>query len=100
MAWKLRWIPTAKEEFDALRVFDARIIVAAIKANLTFQPNVESENRKMLEGLVAPWTSDAPTWELRVRAFRVFYDLDEESQEVRIRAVRRKTHGVTTEEIL
>jgi mRNA-degrading endonuclease RelE of RelBE toxin-antitoxin system len=37
-----------------------------------------------------------PVWELRVRAFRVFYDVDEDAKLVHVRAVRRKNPRDTT----
>jgi mRNA-degrading endonuclease RelE of RelBE toxin-antitoxin system len=58
-----------------------------------------TKRRKLLEGLVPPWDSERPVWQLRVGDFRVFYDVDEERREVIVRAIRRKgTKG--TEEIL
>jgi len=40
-----------------------------------------------------------PVWQLRVGDFRVFYDVDEQQQEVIVRAIRRKG-SKTTKEIL
>jgi len=36
--------------------------------------------------LIPPWPADPPVWELRVGAYRVFYDVSEEEKVVRIRA--------------
>jgi len=58
-----------------------------------------SRRRKLLEGLVPPWDSVRPVWQLRVGDFRVFYDVDEKAHEVIVRAVRRKGTK-KTEEIL
>jgi mRNA-degrading endonuclease RelE of RelBE toxin-antitoxin system len=41
-----------------------------------------------------------PVWELRVGERRVFYDADETTGQVAIRAVRHKPPHKTTEEIL
>lgn len=41
-----------------------------------------------------------PVWELRVDEYRVFYDVDEADQTVKIRVVRHKPAHKTTEEIL
>lgn len=55
----------------------------------------------MLEILESvPWMAVPPIWELRVGEFRVFYDVDEPSNMVYVRAVKRKLAGQRTEEIL
>lgn len=41
-----------------------------------------------------------PVWELRVGEYRVFYDVDEATAIVYIRAIRHKPPHKTTEEIL
>ncbi len=41
-----------------------------------------------------------PVWELRVREYRVFYDVAAAEQTVYVRAIRRKPGHRTTEEIL
>lgn len=53
----------------------------------------------MLSGLVPPWKQVRPVWQLRVGDLRVFYDVDESSRIVIVRAVRRKKRK-KTEEIL
>jgi hypothetical protein len=40
-----------------------------------------------------------PLWQLRVRQFRVFYDVNEQQRVVSIRSVREKPLHTTTEEI-
>ena len=56
--------------------------------------------RKTLPGLVPPWEHVPPVWELRVDEYRLFYDVDEADETVKIRAVRHKPAHKTTEEIL
>jgi mRNA-degrading endonuclease RelE of RelBE toxin-antitoxin system len=53
-----------------------------------------------LIGLKPPWEHEEPARELRVGKYRVFYDVDEEKQQVIIRAVREKPPHRTTEEIV
>jgi mRNA-degrading endonuclease RelE of RelBE toxin-antitoxin system len=50
--------------------------------------------------LIPPWEYVEPVWELRVGAYRVFYDVEEETDVVMIRAIRYKPPHKTTEEIL
>jgi mRNA-degrading endonuclease RelE of RelBE toxin-antitoxin system len=90
----------AKQELKDLRPYDQRIIIDAIKEQLTHLPTAVTRHRKPLEGVDPPFEHDPPVWELRVGEFRVFYDVHELKQEVHIRAVRRKLPHQTTEEIL
>ena len=53
----------------------------------------------MLIGIEPPWEQSQPVWQLRVGDFRVFYDADETTRVVWIRAIRRKGRK-TTKEIL
>jgi mRNA-degrading endonuclease RelE of RelBE toxin-antitoxin system len=64
---------------------------------LTKKPTTPTRRKKLLEGLVSPWDALRPVWQLRVGDFRVFYDVDEERQEVIVRAIRRKGSKTTKE---
>jgi mRNA-degrading endonuclease RelE of RelBE toxin-antitoxin system len=75
-------------------------ILDTIEEQLLVEPMRETRNRKILEGVTPPWEHEAALWELRIREFRVFYDVQEEEQCVVIRAIRRKPPHKTTEEIL
>lgn len=89
----------AVEDLRALRAFETRRILDEVDAQLLKEPMKPSRRRKLLEGLVPPWDSVRPVWQLRVGDFRVFYDVDEKAHEVIVRAVRRKGTK-KTEEIL
>jgi mRNA-degrading endonuclease RelE of RelBE toxin-antitoxin system len=91
---------SVEHELAALRPFDGRRILDVIERRLTSKPAVETRNQKMLRGIKPPFDALEPVWELRVGEYRVFYDVDEESRTVCIRAVRRKPPHKTTEEIL
>ena len=67
---------------------------------LTREPGVETRNRKQLVSLVPPFEAVPPVWELRIREYRVFYDVSEEERTVYVRAVRRKPSHRSTGEIL
>jgi mRNA-degrading endonuclease RelE of RelBE toxin-antitoxin system len=75
-------------------------ILDAIEEQLAHEPTVSTRNRKLLVNLVPPWEAVSVVWELRIGDYRVFYDVNETKAEVYIRAVRKKPHGKTTEEIL
>jgi mRNA-degrading endonuclease RelE of RelBE toxin-antitoxin system len=86
-------------ELRALRVFERRRIVDEMSRNLRDEPTVRARNRKPLLGLIPSFFHVPPIWELRVGEFRVFYDVDEAEQVVRVRAVRRKTPEQPTEDV-
>ena len=64
------------------------------------RPGRETRNRKILAGLVPLWEHLPPVWELRIGEYRVFYDVDEKTRRVMVRAVRHKPPHKTTEEII
>ena len=89
----------AEADLRGLRVFEARRIMDEVDAQLTKNPADATRRKKRLEGLAPPWDAVRPIWQLRVGDFCVFYDVDEERQEVIVRAIRRKGTK-TTREIL
>jgi mRNA-degrading endonuclease RelE of RelBE toxin-antitoxin system len=99
MAFEIDVHELAMEELAGLRPFDQRRIIAAIEEQLRQQPTVATRRRKCLVGLVPGFEHVLPVWELRVGDFRVFYDVDVDSQRVHVRAVRKKEPPRTTREI-
>lgn len=99
MAYSVELTALALSNLKAIRAYDRRKIVAEIDQQLPHQPAVETRNRKKLDSLVPDFEHRPPVWELRVGDYRVFYDIDDESETVTVRTVRRKEHGQTTEEI-
>ena len=89
----------AVEELAQIRTFDRRRILADIRGQLTNRPTVPTRRRKCLLDLTPSFEHELPVWELRVGEFRVFYDVQEEEQRVRVRAVRRKGQSQKTEDI-
>jgi mRNA-degrading endonuclease RelE of RelBE toxin-antitoxin system len=71
----------ALEELRQFRKRSSTIILDEIERQLTYQPNVETRNRKPLR------SHPLGEWELRVDKFRVFYDIDTENETVLIKAV-------------
>jgi len=86
----IRYEETAEEDLRIVRPFETRRILDEVDAQLTREPMRRTRRRKLLEGLVPPWDSARPVWQLRVGDFRVFYDIDKARGEVIVRAVRRK----------
>jgi len=98
--YEIRFARGAEEDLKKLSAFHRGTVLDAIERHLPTEPSRLSRNRKLLIGLVPPWTAEPPIWELRVGDYRVFYDVEEEEQVVYIRAIRKKPAGRTTEEIL
>jgi len=87
-------------DLSNLRAYERKNVLDAIDKQLLHEPTRQTKNRKILVGLIPPWEHVPPVWELRIGAYRVFYDVDEETSTVTIRAVRYKPLHKTTEEIL
>jgi len=100
VAFVIQIVPSALEELKGVKVFYRRQIADAIDEQLSNQPTGATRNRKVLAVSEASFAFEPPLWELRVGDFRVFYDVDEESQTVYVRAVRDKPPHATTEEVL
>ncbi|SRR5579883_1377963 len=90
----------ALEELESFRAFDQRRILAEIREQLADQPSVPTRRRKSLIDLTPSFEHELPVWELRVGAFRVFYDVAEEKRLVHVRSVRRKQPRQRTEDIV
>jgi mRNA-degrading endonuclease RelE of RelBE toxin-antitoxin system len=89
------------EDLANLRAYERPKILDRIEEELTHEPTRQTRNKKKLVGLlIPPWKYVEPVWELRVGAYRVFYDVEEETGVVMIRAIRYKPPHKTTEEIL
>ena len=114
--YKIRWQEDAIEDMKRmrLRAYDVAEIVDAVDEQLTHEAERITKNKKILRpGQRLPFEHLEPVWQLRVRDFRVFYDVtppeaeDEREGEgvvheaiVSVRAVRHKPGHKTTKEIL
>ncbi len=74
----------AIEDMQVFRKYDRQRIFAGIEAQLSYQPNVETRNRKLLD------SNELAEWELRLDPFRVFYNIDIVNQIVMVIAVGKK----------
>jgi len=89
-----------RQDLAALRAYDRQTVLDGIETQLSHAPHVATKQRKLLHNLVPPFEALPPIWQLRVGAFRVFYDVNESEHRVYVRAVRKKPAHLTTEEIL
>ena len=91
MPYRLLMSEEAKRHLWGFRKDQQQVIVDGIAAQLRHQPGVITRNR-------FPMRSDSgevsTPWELRLREFRVFYDLEETPDPVvRIRAIGEKRNN-------
>lgn len=91
---------SVERDLRHISAYYRRIILAAIERHLTHEPAVPSRRRKTLPNLTHPWSGVRLMWELRVGAYRVFYDVSEVERIVIIRAIRHKSPEQRTEDIL
>lgn len=88
------------EELGRLRARDRALVVDRVKEQLRYEPTKPTGVKKLISGLKSPWLLGRPIWQLRVGQHRVYYDVDENLQQVTVRAIRRKPPHTTTEQIL
>jgi len=98
--FRIEFSPSAKSEFDAVRIFDQRRILNAMETKLTNEPSLQTHDKKCLGNEPANFAYAPPLWQLRVDDFRVFYEVNVEDGVVSVLAVRRKPATKTTSEVL
>ncbi len=98
--FRIRFSVDVEKDLKKISRYNRNRILDEIETKLSREPMVPTKNRKLLINLVPPWKVISVVWELRIGAFRVFYDIDETQKVVYIRAVRKKPPGKTTKEIL
>ncbi len=83
--FRLEFTESAIDDLRSLEKSEQRYILEALKLQLAAEPQIQTRNRKPLR------PNELATWELRVGAFRVFYDI--EGGVVKVRAVGWKEHN-------
>jgi mRNA-degrading endonuclease RelE of RelBE toxin-antitoxin system len=79
--YRIEFTSAALDDLDSMRKFDLRRVAAEIEVQLTHEPNRETRHRKRLR------PNELAEWELRIEAFRVFYDVGLEAEIVKVIAV-------------
>jgi mRNA-degrading endonuclease RelE of RelBE toxin-antitoxin system len=87
-------------ELKALPAGIRQEILRVMEEQLPNEPTKVTRNRKPLPGFRPPFEHRDPVWELRIRDYRVYYDVDEEANEVTVRAIRQKPPHRTTEAVV
>ena len=81
--YEIEYIPEAFEDLRSFRKFEQKHILDEVDARL-YEPNVETRNCKQLR------PNAVAEWELRIGKFRVFYDVLQTAQVVRVEAIGYK----------
>ncbi|MCX7014275.1 MAG: hypothetical protein NTW86_17275 [Candidatus Sumerlaeota bacterium] len=98
--YEIRYAEGVAEDLRELRAYERKLVLNAIETQLRYEPTVQTRHRKILVGLIPPWEHVEPVWQLQADEFWVFYDVNEDSTRVIVRAIRRKPLHRTTEDIL
>jgi len=92
LKYTLVFAPEVVDHLRAIERKNYRLIQTTLDEQLAFTPDKETKNRKLLEQ-PAPFGA---TWELRfgpTNRFKVFYEVDSQSQSVRILAIGIKENN-------
>lgn len=100
LVYTIEYAEGVAEDLTTLRAYDRQRVLDDVDKHLAHEPTRATKNRKILVGLVPPWEQVETVWELRSGEYRAFYDVDEETSTVIIRAIRHKPPHKTTEDIL
>ena len=82
--YEVEYTPEARTDLNSFRKFEQKYILDEIDAQLQYEPNVETRNRKKLR------PNEVAEWELRIDNFRVFYDVHETAKIVKVEAIGYK----------
>ena len=85
MQYNVQYAEAAAEDIRGLRAFDRRKVLDGIEEHLTHQPQQPSKSR--IKAMTQPFWSQ---YRLRIDAFRVYYDVDEENHTVSVLRVLEK----------
>jgi mRNA-degrading endonuclease RelE of RelBE toxin-antitoxin system len=85
-AYQIEFTEDAKTDLSFYTAFERKWITSEIRAQLSHQPLVATRNRKVLRD------NPIARWELRADKYRVFYEVDEQSEAVIVVAVGHKDH--------
>jgi mRNA-degrading endonuclease RelE of RelBE toxin-antitoxin system len=89
MKFEIKFTPTAASHVRSYRKFEQQIILDGIEEQLSSEPTTQTRNRKQLGD------NQLSNWELRVKKYRVFYDvvIEGDRRSVQIKAVGHKEHN-------
>jgi mRNA-degrading endonuclease RelE of RelBE toxin-antitoxin system len=83
----IRWSPDARDHLRFLPANQRALVIDSVQRDLSDRPDQPAKKRKLLRD------NPLATWELRLGALRVFYDVNQQEQAVEVVAVGIKTHN-------
>lgn len=86
--YRIEYAVQAVEDLRYFKRHEQVYIVDGIQAQLTYEPTLETRNRKLTR------PNSIATWELRLGDFRVFYDVDDGVQVVAIQRIAQKRRNL------
>lgn len=84
----LEFTDSALEDLSFFKRYEQNLILDSVEVQLIYEPAAETRNRKSLE------LNPLAGWELRVGAYRIFYDVISLENLVKIKAVGYKDHNI------
>ncbi|MDM8550192.1 hypothetical protein QUF72_08950 [Desulfobacterales bacterium HSG2] len=88
MKYKIRITEDAKNDLSFFKAYERKIILTAIKEQLSYEPLKETRNRKRLrDNPIAPW-------ELKSGKYRIFYGVNNDIVTVTVISVGMKKHNI------
>lgn len=82
--FEIEYTQEALGDLNSFRKSEQKYILDEIDAQLVYEPNVPTRNRKCLR------PNSLSEWELRIDRFRVFYDVQEAVRIVKVEAIGHK----------
>lgn len=82
----------ATDDVRPLRVYDQRLVLDGIEQHLSYQPRLVSRTR--IKEMSQPFWSQ---FRLRIKGFRIYYDVHDESRSVYVLRIVEKTSEQTPE---
>ncbi len=80
----INFTQSALDDIEWFKKREHNIIFDGIEAQLVYEPNADTRNRKRLR------PNQTSEWELRIDKYRVFYDVNQEEQSVEVKVVGLK----------
>lgn len=88
--YQVEFTPEAAKDLRYFRKFEQNIIINGVQTQLIYEPTAETKNRFRRN------PPDIAEWELRIGAFRVFYNVDETVLIVSIERIGFKPNNVVS----
>jgi len=83
--YNIEFASEALEDLKSFRRFEQQKIISGIDDQLQYEPTKETRNRFRMR------PNEIAAWELRIEQYRVFYDVEETVQIVRIEVIGFKS---------